>query len=46
MYHRYWFGDPALPLAVASAVRFSYHELPPKTFKVIGNILSSSLPFL
>jgi hypothetical protein len=42
----YCFGNPALPLAVASAVRFSRHGLPPATFEVTGSILSSSLPFL
>jgi hypothetical protein len=33
-YHRYCFDDPALPLALASAVRFSFNELPPTTFKL------------
>jgi len=30
-YHRYCFGDPAVPLALASAVRFSFNGLPPTT---------------
>jgi hypothetical protein len=30
-YHLHWFCDPALPLALASAVRFSFSGLPPAT---------------
>jgi len=45
-YRRYWFGDPALPLALASAVRFSFIGLLPETFEVTGRILSSSFTFL
>jgi hypothetical protein len=33
-YHRYCFDDPALPLALASAVRFSFFGLPPATIKL------------
>lgn len=33
-YHRHCFDDPALPLALASAVRFSFSGLPPITFKL------------
>jgi hypothetical protein len=32
-YRHYCFCDPAVPLALAPAVRSSFHELPPKTFK-------------
>jgi hypothetical protein len=39
-------GNPALPLAVASALRFFFHGLPPMTFEVTGCILSSSFTFL
>jgi len=45
-HRRYWFDDPAVPLAVAPAVRFSSHGRSPTTFKVAGSILSSNLPFL
>jgi hypothetical protein len=30
-YHRYWFGDPAMPLVLTSAVRFSFSGLLPET---------------
>jgi hypothetical protein len=41
-YHPYCFCDPALPLALAPAVRSSFRWLPPMTVWVIGCILSSS----
>jgi len=44
-YHRHWFGNPALPLALASAVRFSFNGLLPETFEVTGRTLSSSFTF-
>jgi len=45
-YHRYWFDDPALPLALASAVRFSFSGLLPATVQVTGRALSSNFTFL
>jgi hypothetical protein len=32
-YHRYCFGDPALPLVLTSAVRFSFNRLVRLLFK-------------
>jgi hypothetical protein len=45
-YHRYWFGDPALPLVLTSAVRFSFSGLLPATVQVTGRALSSNFTFL
>jgi hypothetical protein len=45
-YHRYCFDDPAVPLALASAVRFSFNGLLPATVWVTGRVLSSSFTFL
>jgi hypothetical protein len=45
-YHRYWFGDPALPLVLTSAVRSSFCGLLPGTVQVTGRVLSSSFTFL
>jgi hypothetical protein len=45
-YHRYCFDDPALPLALASAVRSSSPGLLLTTIKLDSRILSSSFTFL
>lgn len=41
-YRRYWFDNPALPLAISSAVRFFSHRTSPITVKRSTQILSSS----
>jgi len=45
-YQHYWFDDPALPLVLTSAVRFSFSGLLPVTVQVTGRALSSSFTFL
>jgi hypothetical protein len=45
-YHRHWFGSPALPLALASAVRFSLSGFRRLPVKVASQLLSSSFSFL
>jgi hypothetical protein len=45
-YHRYGFRSPALPLAVASAVRFSLSGFCRLPIKVARQVLSSSFTFL
>jgi hypothetical protein len=43
-YHRHCFDDPALPLALASAVRFSCPGLPPMTVKLSAASSLRALP--
>jgi hypothetical protein len=44
-YHRDWFGDPALPLTLASAVRFFLSGFCRLPVKVADQLLSSSFTF-
>jgi len=43
---RYWFGDPAMPLALASAVRFFFNGLLLKTVKFPAASSLRACPFL